>query len=240
MKNMESKKTLSLVMPCYNEAENLPHLLSAIRLVVKRDDIEIIIVDNGSTDNTQEVLGRLLPDFAFVRTVKIKVNQGYGHGVIYGLGEARGEYLAWTHADMQTDPAEAIRALELIQKSDDPKKTFVKGSRKGRPFFDIFFTAGMGLFESLYLGVPLSDINAQPNLFHRSFFESWEDPPDDFSLDLYAFYMARKKGLNVVRFPVAFKRRLHGSSHWNVGPKAKIKFIKRILEYSFKLKKRLG
>jgi len=97
----------------------------------------------------------------------------------------------------------------------------------------------MGAFESIYLGVSLNDINAQPNLFHRSFFESWQDPPHDFSLDLYAFYMARKMGLEVIRFPVVFKDRMHGHSHWNFGWKSKWKFIKRTLDYSFTLKKRL-
>ena len=71
----------------------------------------------------------------------------------------------------------------------------VKGNRQGRPLFDVFFTAGMSLFETCYLHMKLYDINAQPNLFPRTFYESWENPPYDFSLDLYALYMAQIKGL---------------------------------------------
>ena len=50
------------------------------------------------------------------------------------------------------------------------------------------------------------------------------NPPDDFSLDLYAYYHAQSAGLNVYRFPVRFGERAHGSSHWNyqLGGKAKV------------------
>jgi glycosyltransferase involved in cell wall biosynthesis len=228
---------LSIVVPCYNEAQNIPLILERFGQVINRDDIEVIMVDNGSKDNTQAVLTGLLPRYRFAKTVRVEVNQGYGFGILSGLRNAIGDYLAWTHADMQTDPIDVIEALELIEKSPHPEKTFVKGNRSGRVFSDNFFTWGMGIFETLYMGALLTDINAQPNLFHRSFFESWDNPPYDFSLDLYAFYKARKDNLKVVRFPVFFKKRIYGQSHWNINWKSKWKFIKRTLDFSFKLKK---
>ena len=230
---------LSIIVPCYNEEKNIPLILDRFNQVIKSDDIELILVNNGSTDESQKVMEGLTPEYKFSRIEKIEVNQGYGFGILSGLASAEGEYLAWTHADMQTDPYDVIKALEIIEASDNPKNAFVKGSRKGRSLADNIFTKGMSIFETIYLGTKLEDINAQPNLFHRSFFESWDNPPKDFALDLYAFYMARKKGLSAYRFPVLFTDRLHGSSHWNFGLKSKYKFIKRTLEYSFQLKMRL-
>ena len=61
-------------------------------------------------------------------------------------GSAGGEYIGWTHADMQTDPADILKALEIIEREQG--LVFVKGNRKGRPLFDVFFTAGMSLFET--------------------------------------------------------------------------------------------
>lgn len=229
----------SIVVPCYNESKNIPLILRRFNEVIKRKDVELILVNNGSTDDSQEVMERLLPEYPFTRVEKVQVNQGYGFGILAGLRSAKGEYLAWTHADMQTNPYDVIKALDLIENASNPEKIFVKGSRQGRPLSDVFFTWGMGVFESIYLGVLLNDINGQPNLFHRSFFDSWEDLPYDFSLDLYAFYMARKQNLEVIRFPVLFTERIHGHSHWNFGWKSKWKFIKRTLDFSFKLKKRL-
>ncbi|MBX3101133.1 MAG: glycosyltransferase family 2 protein, partial [Bacteroidetes bacterium] len=115
----------------------------------------------------------------------------------------------------------------------------VKGNRKGRPLFDDVFTMGMSVYETLFLGVPLWDINAQPNIFHRSFYEQWDNPPHDFSLDLYAYYMAHLLRLRIHRFPVRFPQRVHGTSSWNTGMAAKKKFIKRTLTFSRELKQRL-
>lgn len=226
---------LSVVVPCYNEEENIPTLLERFDEVIKREDMEVILVDNGSTDGSARVLKELSPNYKFVRTVTVEVNQGYGYGILQGLKECRGEYIGWTHADLQTDPGDIVRALELIEM--EKGLVFVKGNRKGRPLFDVFFTAGMSLFETCYLREKLYDINAQPNIFPKIFYDEWQEPPYDFSLDLYALYMAKKKGLKVLRFPVVFPERVHGASKWNTGLAAKWKFIKRTIDFSVKLKK---
>lgn len=226
---------LSVVVPCYNEEENIPLILERFGEVIKREDIEIILVNNGSTDNSARILAELLPKYPFAKTVLVEVNQGYGYGILQGLYMCQGEYIGWTHADMQTDPADIMRALEIIER--ERGLVFVKGNRKGRPLFDVFFTVGMSLFDICYLHKKLYDINAQPNIFPKIFFQEWVLPPYDFSLDLYALYMARKKGLKVVRFPVLFPERIHGQSKWNTGLKAKWKFIKRTVDFSVKLKR---
>lgn len=229
---------LSIVVPCYNEAENIPLILDRFQKVIKRKDIEVIMVDNGSTDHSPRILKELLPKYPFARTIRVAVNQGYGYGIIQGLGACEGDFIGWTHADMQTDPADLIKALIIIEKNGNDKKLYVKGNRKKRPLFDQFFTRGMSLFETIYLGVKLHDVNAQPNVFSKEFFDTWQNPPRDFALDLYALYMAQKSGMLIKRFDVLFPERLHGESHWNNGSlKAKWKFIKRTLAFSVKLKK---
>ena len=226
---------LSIVVPCYNEEQNIPLILNRFAEVIQRDDIEVILVDNGSTDDSARVIAGLMPKYPFVRTVRVEVNQGYGYGILQGLRECRGEYIGWTHADMQTDPGDILKALAIIEKEQG--LVFVKGNRKGRPLFAVFCTAGMSLFETCYLHKKLYDINAQPNIFPKVFYDGWENQPHDFSLDLYALYMARKKGLKVVRFPVLFPERVYGESKWNTGLMAKWKFIKRTVAFSINLKK---
>ncbi len=228
---------LSIVVPCYNEAESIPFIFQRFKDTINRDDIEVIIVNNGSTDHSQQVMESLLNDYPFVHIERVELNRGYGYGIIQGLKSAKGEFLAWTHADMQTDPYDVIKALEIVEKADIPEKTYIKGNRQKRPITDAFFTLGMSIFETIYLGTPMNDINAQPNLFHNSFYKTWKNPPYDFSLDLYAYYTARKQKLNIIRFPVFFKERMYGSSHWNVDWKSKLKFIKRTISFSKKLKK---
>lgn len=232
---------LSIVVPCYNEAENIPKLLAAYAEVITRNDLEIILVNNGSTDETAQVLMQLLPRYeSFLKVVTVPVNQGYGFGILEGLRAATGEFIGWTHGDLQTPPRDVIQALSIIEEKGSRPNLYVKGNRNGRPLFDEFFTVGMSIFESLYLGTKLSDINAQPNVFHKSFFASWDNPPHDFSLDLYVFYLARKQGLEIIRFTVPFLKRQHGSSKWNTGILAKWKFIKRTIKFSVELKKILS
>lgn len=227
----------SLIIPCYNEAANLPLLLERCRELVRRPGIEVILVDNGSTDNSPEVLLSLLPRYSGCRSVRVEKNQGYGFGILAGLRAAKGEILGWTHADMQTDPQDALQGLDLLGKHG--ADIFVKGRRYGRPWADVAFTLGMSVFETLLLAKPMWDINAQPTLFSRTFFETWRQPPDDFSLDLYAYYQARRKHLGIHRFPVRFGERAHGVSHWNVNWAAKRKFIRRTVDFSFQLRKSL-
>ncbi|MEO0818005.1 MAG: glycosyltransferase family 2 protein [Pseudomonadota bacterium] len=228
---------LSLIIPCYNEAANLPGLVARCFVLVGATGGEVILVDNGSSDDTPAVLEKLLNGQSGVRSVRVNKNQGYGHGIVTGLRAAKGEVIGWTHADLQTDPMDAARALQVFQQSDTPELLYVKGLRKARPLADTVFTAGMSIFETLLMGRVLRDVNAQPNLMHRSVVDAWETPPKDFSLDLFALANAKSRGLDVVRIPVLFPERLHGQSSWNVNWAAKRKFIARTLDYSFRLRR---
>ncbi len=227
----------SLVIPCYNEAANLPLLLDRCKKVTRCPDIEVILVDNGSTDDSPQVLQNLLPQYPGCRSVRVEKNQGYGFGILSGLKAAKGEILGWTHADMQTDPQDALRGLDLFEQHG--LNIFVKGRRYGRPLTDVVFTIGMSVFETMLLSKPMWDINAQPTMFSRAFFEKWQDPPYDFSLDLYAYYQAHRKRLTTYRFSVLFGERAHGVSRWNVNWAAKQKFIRRTLDFSLQLRKSL-
>ncbi len=227
----------SLVIPCYNEAANLPLLLERCRTLTEYPDVEVVLVDNGSTDESQTVLRNLLPSYPGCRSVRVEKNQGYGFGILAGLKAASGDVLGWAHADMQTDPVDALRGFKIFK--EHGLDIFVKGRRYGRPFGDVAFTVAMSLFETLLLGKSLWDINAQPTMFSRQFFESWREPPHDFSLDLYAYYQARMAGMPVYRFPVLFSERAHGVSHWNVNWGAKRKFIRRTIDFSLQLRRSL-
>lgn len=228
---------LSVAIPCFNEKGNIPLLLERFAATIGGRNIEVILVDNGSTDGSGETIQELVPQYPFARTIRVAVNKGYGYGILQGLKAAAGDFIGWTHADMQTDPADVVKAFDLIEANGGDDKLFLKGTRRGRPLFDRFFTNGMSLFETLYMGEPLYDINAQPNLFSRGFYESWQNPPHDFSLDLYALYMAKKYRLRVERFDVKFPERVYGKSHWNTDFAAKWKFIKRTIDFSISLKR---
>ncbi len=230
---------LSIVVPCYNERDNIPLILERFKATIAHRQIEVILVNNGSTDGSADVLEAMLPNYPFAKCVNVPLNKGYGYGIVSGLKSAQGDYIGWTHADMQTDPADISRAYDQLNQ-DVEKSVYLKGNRKKRPFIDVFFTVGMSLFESIYLKMPLWDINAQPNIFPKTFFYGFDYFPDDFSLDLYMYYMAKRNGMVVKRMDVLFTERLHGTSKWNDQTfKSKWKFIKRTVAFSRQMKRSL-
>ena len=237
---MKSKPQLSIVVPCYNEKGNIPLLVKRFKETLSQSvKVELVLVDNGSTDGSHQLIKEIVEKEQNIKMIWVKKNIGYGFGIWSGLRKAKGEYLCWTHADLQTDIKDAFKAYEIAKGQPNPERCFVKGNRKGRQFIESFFTFGMSVFETLILGTLLYDINAQPNLFHRSFLKKLGEPPKDFSFDLYFYYMAKKLGYKILRFSVFFKQRIHGQSHWNISLKGKWKFIKRTLHFTLKLRMKL-
>jgi len=229
---------LSIVIPCFNEAKSLPKLVKDFSKKLKRKDVELILVNNGSNDSTETIISNLKKDYNFLKMIKLKKNNGYGNGILQGLKKAKGKYISWTHADLQTDPYDVIIGFEKFEKELSPK-IFIKGNRLGRPLKDIIFTIGMSIFETILLKKFFWDVNAQPNIFHKNFFNMLEKIPLDFSFYLFFYFNAKKKKLKILRFPVKYPERKFGVSHWNTDFKNKMKFIKRTIKYSFQLKKEL-
>jgi hypothetical protein len=235
--------SLSLVIPCFNEWKNIEILTQKIEELLEKSELiwkfELIFVSDWPAKEFADLLKEVEKKYFFVKVILFPSNRWYGFSVVEGLKAAKWEYIGRTHADLQTDPKDVFRAFEIIKEQWYPKNIYVKWVRKNRPFTDQIFSFGMGIFESVYLGTKLYEINAQPNIFHKSFFEKRTNPPQDFALDLYALYIARKLKLKLVRFNVLFPKRIHGQSNWNTWLKAKRKFIKRTIKFSRSLKKSL-
>lgn len=241
MNNIE----LSIVVPCFNEEKNIPVILKNFNnLNTKLKDFELILVDNGSTDATGKIIDieTYKNNYKFVRKVTVRENIGYGFGIASGLKEAKGKILAWTHADLQTDPEDVIRAYNLYLKNrNDNNKILIKGYRKNRKLVETLFSFGMQILASVSLGTYLSEINAQPKLFPRSFYNLMKNPPYDFSLDLYVLYLAKKEGYKLIPVSVSFKDRLYGVPKGGGGSDIKTKWnlIKRTFKYIFELRSNL-
>jgi glycosyltransferase involved in cell wall biosynthesis len=223
----------SIVVPCYNEAKNIPHLVARFAAIHDaKSDWELILVNNGSVDESAEVLERETKAHPFIRVVTVpSPNVGYGHGIVTGLRAAKGEWLAWTHADGQTPPKDVLTAFDLLMSSADPQRTFVKGRRRNRPVKDTLFTFGMQAAATVILGSSLGDINGQPKAFHRTLLDLASAPPVDLSLDLYFFYTAKKNGFEVKTIDVHFGDREHGESKWAFNWKSKARNIGRTVKF---------
>lgn len=238
MKKTEAK-SLSIVIPIYNEAQSIDFLLKEYQRFTKTYDFELICVNNGSTDDTRAVLQShsKQKQFSFIHIVTIKKNIGYGHGLMTGIKQAKTEVVAWTHADMQTSPADVFAGYEVYKGKND-KKVIVKGKRRHRPYLDRIVSATMALIASILLRERLSEINAQPKVFHASIIPFIKTAPTDFSFDLFFLFTAKKHGYTIHEIPVRFFVRTYGVSKWAYSLSSRWKTILSTLSYIVQLSQR--
>ena len=111
---------LSLVLPCYNEEKNIAFLCNEF-LTLSFNDIkaELILVNNGSEDNTKSEIDKAINNNInkniSIKLVHLKKNVGYGGGISEGLKHASGEYIGWSHADLQTPLRDFLKLYNLIK-----------------------------------------------------------------------------------------------------------------------------
>ncbi|MFN4320047.1 MAG: glycosyltransferase family 2 protein, partial [Aquificaceae bacterium] len=126
---------LSIVIPAYNEEENVPLLYQKLREVLKDfdKDYEIIFVDDGSTDGTWERLMAIAKEDKRVKLIRFRKNYGQTAAMYAGFQHAIGEVIITMDADLQNDPEDIPKLLEKLEEGYD----IVSGWRKDRkdPFF---------------------------------------------------------------------------------------------------------
>tara|TARA_Y100001968_G_C19410584_1_gene746072 strand:- start:117 stop:842 length:726 start_codon:yes stop_codon:yes gene_type:complete len=221
---------LSIVVPCYNEYKSLPELFRKAQYITKNYPIEIILVNNGSTDDSNKYFSSFNSSER-LKLVEIEINQGYGYCIKYGFQFCTGSYIGWTHGDLQTDLFDLIRAYNslniAVNSSSTYKPIFLKGRRYARPLIDSLISSSMGLFTNiLFLSNKYNEINAQPSIYPISMKDILViNAPNDYFLDIYAYLVALNLGYEYLKIPVFFNSRQYGQSHWNKNKFAKLKFI---------------
>lgn len=230
---------LSIIIPFYNENQNVERLFNkANKLYSEFNDLEFIFINNGSTDDTLEKLNYFKSKFLNlpIFILNIDKNIGYGNGIYQGLIIAHGEYLAWTHSDLQTDLNDIFLGFKIYL-SKNNKNIIVKGSRINRSILDSFFSKLMEIFVFLFLQTYINEINAQPKIFHKSllFHLLKYDIPKDFSFDLFFLYHG-KKLCEIISFDVYFHERKFNSAKGGGSLIGKLKLIRRTILYILKFK----
>ncbi len=158
---------LSVVVPAYNEAESLPDLLDAIAAAVRPLELsyEVIVVDDGSSDETAAVLRELSARHPELIGVRFSRNFGKAAALSAGFQRARGRYVVTMDADLQDDPAEIPRLLAKLEEGYD----LVSGWKQDRkdPFIKNQTSRLFNLVTSRAVGLRLHDFNCGLKAYRR-------------------------------------------------------------------------
>src|SRR5436305_1073479 len=128
---MSDAPYLSLVIPAYNEQENIPVLLERVGSALSQTGkgFEVLIVDDGSTDSTPKLLEEGMQKYRWLRVLRMAKNGGQSAAFEAGFKAARGQIIATIDADLQNDPEEIPRLLPML---DEHKVDMITGWRKER------------------------------------------------------------------------------------------------------------
>jgi glycosyltransferase involved in cell wall biosynthesis len=165
---------LTFFFPAYNEEENVERTVQlALEQIGPMVDgsIEVLVVDDGSTDRTPQLADALAAADPRVR-VHHQPNRGYGGALQAGFANARGELVCFSDGDLQFDLAEMQRLLDPLQDTTHPVDAVIGFRIKRRdPFHRIFIAKTYNAIVSLAFGLRVRDIDCAMKLFRRSVFD---------------------------------------------------------------------
>ena len=207
----KSKYSISIVVPCYNEGENVERVTETIVTEVGKiaDDFEVVLVNDGSADNTGEMADKLAAKYDTVRVLHHEENRGYGGSIKSGYYAAKKELVCLFPGDGQFDISELKRLIPLMERVDIAATYRINRRdpfhRKVNQF--LYNTAIAILF-----GVRLRDIDCGFKLMKRKIFEIVKLDSTGALIDAEFYFKAGRKGFKYEQVGVTHLPRTAGDS----------------------------
>jgi len=223
---------VSLVVPCYNEEDGLRNMVYRLweTMQVNRVPVELVLVDNGSRDQTGAEIDALIEEGYPVRKVTIEVNQGYGYGVLRGLEACRGDYVGFLCADEQVDAGDVARLCRVAMRSPTRRMYKVRRRFRMESFARQIVSGTYNVLAGFVFGnLGSGDLNGNPKLFPRSSYQRMNLQSKDWFLDAEVMIKARRLGLPVFELNVFSQMRAEGTS--NVKASTCWEFLKNLAYY---------
>ena len=205
---------LSIIVPLYNEEANLPRVPAEIAAALDRDgiDYELVLVDNGSWDGTGRLLEEMHRANPRIQVVRVEQNQGYGWGVINGLGAARGECAGFMGGDGQIHAEDVVRVYRLL-KAEGCDLAKVRRVERYDGWNRRVVTTLCNLLFPLLFPVRTRDINGTPKIARADLLRSLRLQSKDWFIDAEVMIKLGRRGARVAEVPVEFLARGRGSSN---------------------------
>jgi glycosyltransferase involved in cell wall biosynthesis len=225
---------LSVIVPIYNENGTVGGVVERLRQT--GIPMEIIMVDDGSTDGTSEALDELLPAEG-VKVCHHRVNRGKGAAIRTGIGMATGQIVVIQDADQEYDPNDFRFLLQPLLAGE---ADVVYGTRYGHcdrqlsPWWHQTVNHGISLLASIGIGIRLSDVETCYKMSTRENFEAIADklrePRFGIEIELTARWV--RKGLTFTERPIRYRHRWYDEGK-KIGWKDGLSALRCIVKYGF-------
>jgi glycosyltransferase involved in cell wall biosynthesis len=203
---------ISVVVPVYNEEENLPVLIAKIVEVFKEIGLpyEMIFVDDGSSDGSLKVLKETASRTPLLRIIKLKQNRGLSTALLAGVREARGEKVVTLDADLQNDPEDIPKLLKYLAQYD-----MATGWRQKRedPWLKKISSKIANAIRNRLSGEEIKDSACTLRAFKR---ECVQNIPVFNGMHRFLSILVKLEGYRIVEVPVIHHARKFGKSKYNI------------------------
>ncbi len=235
---------LTVIVPAYNESATIEKVLTRL-VTVKPEQKEIIVVDDGSTDGTRQILNKLADSISNLKVVFHEKNRGKGGAIKTGLSYMTGDAVVIQDADLEYDPAELIKLLKPIEEN---RARVVYGSRlleKSNSKGSIAFYIGrysISYVVNLLFGTHITDAYTCYKMFKKSVIKNIDITSNGFELEAELTAKTILMGEKIMEVPIKYYPRTINEGKkinwrdWFKGVKALIKY--RFGEYGKKEEKK--
>lgn len=199
------KPELSVIVPAYNEVDNIGPLLEELAAKLG-SRFEVIIVDDGSTDGTFAAAQKLTSQYHNLKVCRHPTNQGKTAGIMTGMELAQGEFVCVLDADLQFRPEDVLAQVAKLREGFDLVTGRKVGHYEKRLVSSIYNSMARAMF-----GLKVRDINALKT-FRREVLEGQILRKD---WHRYIVPLARSRGFKIAEIPVELRPRLHGEPKYS-------------------------
>src|SRR6188508_2447225 len=205
---------LSIFFPAYNDSGTIASLVIMALQTARTltPDHEVIVVNDGSADNTAEILDELARTYPEVRVVHHETNRGYGGALRTGFANATRELVFYTDGDAQYDPAE----MDVLWRRFDDSVDLVNGYKISRsdPLHRIIIGRIYHHTVKILFGLKVRDVDCDFRLMRRSIFDTVHLEKNSGVICLEIMKKITDGGFRIVEVPVHHYHRAHGKSQF--------------------------
>ncbi len=208
--------SISIVVPVYDEEKSIFECLNQINEAFKNIDYEIIVVNDGSTDNSHQIILCLTKNNPRIKYISYSDNKGYSHTIREGFKKATKDYVSFIDADLQYHPSELLKMYNYVKKNNfqfiiGTPKTKSKYYNQIRKILSFLYN----IYVSFLFNTKLKDANSL-KLMSRQYLENINFRFEHAMIEIEILLGFKMQGIPLNTYPINIQKRTAGKSMWSL------------------------